>query len=138
MKEPPPCFTEGCKHSLLYLSPGLITWTKTFQSEFITWTCCHWFSIYFFCNLAYLSLFTLFRFLKFGFLAVILPFRPFLMRSKWTLDGSTTGPDAFLGSWVRSLLDFFILFKDKNFSYCSYADSFNASLKSLERCERNT
>lgn len=51
--------------------------------------------------------------------STIYPLRPVLMRLQWTLDGSAEGPDPFLRSCVRSLLDSFLFLNDIIFRYCS-------------------
>ena len=76
-------------------------------------TCCHYFSVQFLCHLAYCSLFYLFLFLKNGFLTATLPWRPFLMRLQYTIEGSA----ASLRSSVRSLKAFFLFLKAFIFRY---------------------
>ena len=72
-----------------------------------------------FSPLQQLSLFSLFPFLKNGFLTVTLPWRPFLMRLGPTADGLTEGPGASLRSCVWSLLEFLLFLKDITFRHCS-------------------
>lgn len=60
-----------------------------------------------------------------GISAATVPFSPFLMRLRRTVDGCTEGPDAFLSSCARTLLDFFpFLDKDTLRYFTSDLDSF--------------
>lgn len=77
MSEPPASFINGCRHSLLHVSPNLlhtyltIISTKSFTIGFINP------SDLFLCNLKYPSL------LKNVFVIATFPMRPFMMRSQW-------------------------------------------------------
>ena len=70
---------------------------------------------HFLCHLEYLSLFSLFSFLKNSLLSATLPWRLFLMRLQGTRDGSAEGSDASFRSCYMSLLKFqFFRFPEKN------------------------
>ena len=124
--DPPPCFTEGLKHSFVHLSPTLLlTYSQRLDPKFSNLdsslhnTLFHWSSFQSFWALAYLSLFTLFPFHKSGFLDVTLPWRPFLIKLLQTVKGSTWHPNAASRCWARSLLDFLWSLKEetmRNFS----------------------
>lgn len=90
MTGPPPCFTGGCEHSLLYLSLDFLhKYWWLFESdipELDSSLYCHWFLLQFLCNLEYLSFFSLFLLLKNGFFTVTLSLRPFLLRLQWRVN----------------------------------------------------
>lgn len=82
---------------------------------------CHWFSVQFLCDLANLSLSSLFFFLKNGFLSATLSLRQRLIRLQWTVHGPTEGPDASLMSCVKSLNHFSVFLKNMTFRYWTSA-----------------
>lgn len=90
MTEPPLCFTDGCRHSQLYL---FALSSYIFEPEIshlylsLHMTCCHRFSVQFLCNLTYFSLFSLFPFFINHFLTTTIP--TFLMISKQQMDKLT-------------------------------------------------
>ena len=92
--DPPPCFTEGHKHSFFHLSPTLLLIYCRLDPKISNLdlslhnTLFHWSSFQSLWALAYLSLFTLFPFRKSGFLAATLPQRPFLIKLLRSVEGS--------------------------------------------------
>lgn len=82
---------------------------------------CHWFSVQFLCDLANLSLSSLFFFLMNGFLSATLSLRQRLIRLQWTVHGPTEGPDTSLMSCVKSLKHFSVFLKHMTFRYWTSA-----------------
>ena len=82
-------------------------------------TCFRGFLVPFLCHLAYHGLFSLFTFLRNGLLTATLPWGPFLMKLRPTVDGSTEGQEVSLGFCVRFLLHLFLQLKSITSRYCS-------------------
>ena len=128
---PPPYFTEGCKHSLLYLSPTLLIYcrrldpkSKNFDSSLQS-TCFHWSSFQSFWVFAYFSLFSLFPFRINGLVAATRPLKLFLIKLLRRVDEFTLGPDECVRCWARSLVDFFLSLEEVTLRNCSSdTDSF--------------
>ena len=119
--DPPPCFSEGRKHSFFHLSPTLLTYCRRLDPKISNLdsslhnTLFHWYSFQSLWALAYLTFSPCSPF-KSGFLAATLPQRPFLIKLLQTVEGSTWHPDEAARCWARSLLDFLRSLKEETLS----------------------
>ena len=122
--DPPPCFTEGRKHSVFHLSPTLLlTYCRRLDPNnsnldlSLYNTLFHWSSFQSLWAFAYLSLFTLFPFLISDLLAATLPQRPVLIKLLQDVEAwhrlSTWHPNEAARYWARSLLDFLRSLKEE-------------------------
>lgn len=99
--EPPSCFTDVCRHSLLHLSLELLCWFQIWihhsmrpvKSDLQSGSCV----------ILHTSAFSL------CFPDFLTPFHRFLMQFQWTVDDSTGGPAASLKSCFQVFVAFVLI-----------------------------